>query len=160
MPLPSEAAAVMVAVPAPTAVTTPLFTVATFSLLLLHVTALLVASSGFTVAVKVELPPTSRVRLVLSSVTEVTETVGGSVTVTVQISLKSPSVVVTVMVVVPRPTAVTLPFSFTVATPVSSLFHSTDLSVSLSGVMVGVKVASTPTFRFRLVLSSDTPVTL
>ena len=86
-PLPSAVVAVMVALPAPTAFTLPFwFTVATFSLLLLHFTALLVASSGFTVAARVSLPPTSRVRLVLSSVTDVTGVSAGWVTVTVQVS--------------------------------------------------------------------------
>ena len=51
------AAAVMVAVPPPTAVTTPFSTVATLSSLLVHVTVLNVASSGATVAVSVTVSP-------------------------------------------------------------------------------------------------------
>ena len=57
-PLPSAAVTVMVAVPALTAVTSPFAsTVATLVLLLSHVTFLLVASSGCTVAVKISLWP-------------------------------------------------------------------------------------------------------
>ena len=61
-------------------------------------------------------------------------------TVTVQVSSKFPSVVVTVMVAVPSATAVTLPFVSTVATPGALLSQVTDLSVALSGVIVGVYV--------------------
>ena len=70
--LPS-AVAVMVAVPAALAVTLPLLSTSTISgLSLFQVTVLLVASSGFTVAVRVALSFTSSVRSVLSSVTLVT----------------------------------------------------------------------------------------
>jgi hypothetical protein len=66
----------MVAVPAATAVTTPLeLTVATEVLLLLHVTLLLVAFAGDTVAVKVAVWPTVKLNVVGDTVTPVTGTV-------------------------------------------------------------------------------------
>jgi hypothetical protein len=72
---PSTVLTVMVAFPAPTAVTTPLFTVATPVLLLDHVTFLFVAFVGVTVAVRVAVaPPTARLRVDGASVTPVTET--------------------------------------------------------------------------------------
>ena len=52
-PLPSAAVAVMTAVPRAKAVTTPFSTLATLGLLLVQVTAWLVALSGATVAVRV-----------------------------------------------------------------------------------------------------------
>ena len=55
--LPSLVVTVILAVPSLTAVTTPLFTVATLGLSLLHVTSLLVALLGFTVAVRVLVSP-------------------------------------------------------------------------------------------------------
>ena len=71
-----------------------------------------------------------------------------------------PSSVVTVMVAVPSATAVTLPFSFTVATLVSLLSHVTFWLVALPGVMVAVRVPPFPGFRDRVLGDSDTPVTL
>ena len=60
----SPALAVMVAVPIILAVTTPFSTVATLASLVLQVTVLSVASSGFTVAVRVTVSPTFREALV------------------------------------------------------------------------------------------------
>ena len=60
--------AVTVAVPAPLAVILPFDTVATDLLEDVHVTVLLVALSGFTVAVTVVLWPTTRFVVVLESV--------------------------------------------------------------------------------------------
>ena len=61
---PSTVVTVMVAVPAPTGVTLPSATVATAGLSLVHVTALLVALSGDTVAVRVfASPPTVSARV-------------------------------------------------------------------------------------------------
>ena len=68
----SPAWAVMVAVPAATAVTVPLSTVATAALLVVQVTVLSVALSGLTVAVSVSEPPSVRVRAVWSRLTPVT----------------------------------------------------------------------------------------
>jgi hypothetical protein len=59
--------AVIVAVPALTAVTFPLETVATFLSLDVHVTVLSVASEGVTVAVRVSLEPSTRESDVLFS---------------------------------------------------------------------------------------------
>ena len=67
LPLPSAAVAVMVAVPAATAVTTPEeLTVATLVLLLDQLIFLLVALDGLTVALIVFVPPTVIVADVLS----------------------------------------------------------------------------------------------
>ena len=72
---PPEVVAVIVAVPAPTAVTLPPETVATEALLVVHVTVLSVALDGETVAVRVEEPPTLRVMVDLFRVTSVVATV-------------------------------------------------------------------------------------
>jgi hypothetical protein len=77
--LPSPAVAVMVALPAPTAFTTPLVTVATVLSLLDQVTSLFVALAGATVAVNVSEDPFACESEVLSRVTPVT---GTSTTVT------------------------------------------------------------------------------
>ena len=116
----SHAFAVIVAVPAATAVTTPSATVATVGSELSHVTVLSVAFSGVTVAVSVFVsPPTVSSREVLSSATPVTSTVScvsvivcACATVTVQLSLASPAVAV--ITASPTATAVTVP-SVTVA---------------------------------------------
>ena len=72
-PLPSAAATVMVALPVLMAVTFPLAsTVAMLVSLLSQFTFLLVALSGSTVTVRVSLPVSCKVRLVLSSFTPVT----------------------------------------------------------------------------------------
>ena len=68
----SPAFAVMVAVPTFFAVTTPFETVATVWSDVVHVTVLSVASSGFTVAVKVTVSPALSDAVVLFKVTEVT----------------------------------------------------------------------------------------
>ena len=80
--LPLLLLAVMVAVPKPTALTTPLETVATEVLLELQVRVLLVALLGETVAVRVwEEPVPVKLRLSLSRLTLETATVGaGTVT--------------------------------------------------------------------------------
>ena len=75
---PSTVVTVIVAVPALTAVTTPSATVATASLLDIHVTALLVALSGVTVAVRANISPSEMVADVLSRLTLSTETVSSS----------------------------------------------------------------------------------
>jgi hypothetical protein len=64
----------MVAVPTAFASTSPVSesTAATDGAVELHVTALLVASSGFTVRVKAFVPPTPRVKVAGVTVTEVT----------------------------------------------------------------------------------------
>ena len=69
---PSSVVTVMVQAPTFFKVTTPLTTVATVSSSLSHVTALLVASAGSTVATNVIVPPTGPLAMVWSSVTSVT----------------------------------------------------------------------------------------
>ena len=87
--LPLLLLAVMVAVPKPTALTTPLETVATEVLLELHVTVLLVALLGETVAVRVwEEPVPVKLRLALFRLTLETATVG---TGTVAVSVTAPA---------------------------------------------------------------------
>ena len=68
--------AVIVAVPAPTALTTPFETVATLLFEVVHVMVLLVAFEGSAVAVRVTLPPFVREAEVLLSFTLVTAIVG------------------------------------------------------------------------------------
>ena len=120
--LPSSVVTVITAVPAETALTTPFSsTVATSALSLAQVILPLVAFSGATVAVSVPVSPTVRDISSLSRLTPVT----GTVTVTVQLAVRLPSSVVTVMTAAPAETAVTTPFSSTVATVSSLLVHVT-----------------------------------
>ena len=121
-------------------------------------TVLSVASSGVTVALRVAEPPSVRDSSVLSRLTPVTATVA-AVTVTLQVAVLLPSLVVTVMVAEPALTAVTLPFSSTVATALSEDFQETVLSVASSGVTVALRVAEPPSVRDSSVLSRLTPVT-
>ena len=72
------AVAVIVAVPSPTAVTVPLLTVATDWLDVDQLTDLLVALDGWTVAVRFDVPPTSRATVVGLSETPVTAISGSS----------------------------------------------------------------------------------
>ena len=104
------ALAVMVAVPTFFAVTTPFETVAIVSSEELQVTVLSVASSGFTVAVRVTVSPALSDAVVLSRVTEVTSV---GTTVISHVAVLSPALAV--MVAVPTFFAVTTPFE-TVAT--------------------------------------------
>ena len=83
--MPLLVVAVIVAVPAPTAVTVPLLTVATLVLLELHVTALFVALDGVMVAVSVSDCPFWRAVDVLFRLIPVANT--GAVTVTVQVAV-------------------------------------------------------------------------
>ena len=141
--LPCFVVAVIVASPAPIAVTVPSEeTVATVSSLEDHVTVLSVALSGETVAVNTAVWSFSKVNEVLSKETLVTATVSVSfVTVTVQVAVLLPSFVVTVMVALPSLTALTVPVEETVAIVSSLEDHVTVLSVAFSGVMVADSVA-------------------
>ena len=141
----SPAFAVMVAVPAFTAVTFPSFTVATDVFEELHVTVLSVASSGFTVAVSVASSPSVNSSVVLSSVTEVTATNGFS-TVTEQVADFPPAWAV--MVALPAWTALRRP-PLTVTTPSSDDFQVTVLSVALPGLTVAVSVCVSPSLSVR-----------
>jgi hypothetical protein len=71
------ALAVIVAEPTATAVTVPFFTVATDSFELDQVTVLSVASAGLTVAARLAVPPTVRVKEVWSSETPETSILEG-----------------------------------------------------------------------------------
>ena len=129
----------MVAEPADLAVTTPeVETVATDVLLEDHVTALLVAFDGETVAARVAVLPSSRLNEVLSNDTPVTETVA-FLTVTEQEAVLFPSCVVQVTVAEPAALAVTVPSEATVATEVLLEAHETAVFVALLGETVGVK---------------------
>ena len=122
----SPALAVMVALPLATAVTTPFTsTVATVSSEEVQVTVLSNASSGRTFTLSSRVASLAvRVASDLSSLTSVTATA----TVTLQVAVLPPAVAV--MVAVPLATAVTTPFSFTVATLSSEVLHVTALSVA------------------------------
>ena len=79
-------------------------------------------------------------------------------TVTVQ-SAFTPFEAVAVIVAVPSETAVTTPFSSTVATDVSDELQVTDLSVASLGLTVAVRVNVSPMLRDFLLLLSLTLVT-
>ena len=130
----SPALAVMVALPPPTAFTFPFSTVATSASVVLQVTVLLVASSGFTVADKVASAPLTSSSKLLSRVTDDTSMIFLD-TATEQEALLSPALAV--MVAVPSATAFTLPFS-TVATLVSEELQVTFLSVASLGETMAV----------------------
>ena len=123
---PSFVVTVIVAVPADFTVTFPsLSTVAIASSLLLHVTLLLVAFVGATVAVSFAFPPAATVSVVLSSDTPVTATFA-AVTVTLHSAFTLPlSFAVAVTVASPAFIAVTVPSS-TVTTLLSLVDHVTD----------------------------------
>ncbi len=157
---PSSVVTVTVASPALRAVTFPLSSTDAMSVLSdFHVTFLLVALSGLTVAVRFAFSPSVSSREVLSSVTSLTVTVFFA-TLTLQVAVFPPSSVVTVMVASPALRAVTFPLSSTDAMPVLSDFHVTFLLVALSGLTVAVRFSEEPSVRVNSVLSSDTSVTL
>ena len=140
---PSTVLTVIVAVPALTAVTTPeLDTVATDVLFDDHVTDLFDAFEGETVAVRVYVDPSVKVKDDLSKDTPVT----GTTTVTAQVAVFAPSLVITVIVADPAAFAVTRPEEDTVATEVLLDDQVTDLSVALDGETVAVRVLVLPTF--------------
>lgn len=125
------------AVPSATAVTVPPFTVATEVSLELHVTVLLVALEGATVAVSVSVLPASRSRLELLREIPVGLMISGlSTTETATVAVR-PLEVFAVMVAVPFATAVIVPPA-TVATEVLLEDHVTDLLVASEGVIVAV----------------------
>ena len=151
--LPLTVSAVITALPAATAVTLPLLTLATPGALLVHLTVLSVAFDGSTVAVKLDSPPTVRLRLAGFSEIEVGFTTG-LVTVTSQMAFL-PLTVSAVITALPAATAVTLPL-LTLATPGALLVHLTVLSVAFDGSTVAVKLDSPPTVRLRLEGLSET----
>ena len=142
-PEPSTATAVMFASPMLTAVTNPFSsTVATSSLSLVHVKPRLSASSGATVALSCAVKPFSIVSSLSSSITEVTSF---GVTVTLQVAVTpEPSTAVAVMFASPTLTAVTNPFSSTVATSSLSLVHVKPGLSASSGATVAVSCSFVP----------------
>ncbi len=143
---PSFVVTVIVAEPADFAVTTPEDdTVATDVLLDDHVTALLVALDGVTVAWSVYVSPSVRDKLLLSR--EMFST--GTVTETVQTDVFPPSLVVAVMLVFPASMAVTTPSELTVAILIFEDFHDTVLSVASSGRTTAVKDWDSPINKSR-----------
>ena len=154
----SPAFAVIVALPALSAVTTPLATVATVSSDDVHVTVLSVASSGVTVAVKVSVSPSVSSAVVLSRAIPVAG-ITFALTVISQVALTEEfDVDVTVIVTFPALSAVTTP-SLTVAIVSSDDVHVTVLSVASSGVTVAVSVSVSPSVSSAVVLSRVMPAT-
>ena len=110
IPLPSAAVAVIVALPALMAVTVPSsLTVAMLVSLLSQVTPRLVASSGFTVAIRVSLLFSCKVRLSLFSSKSVTGMNAGFSIFKVNSLLSEPMLLVAVTVKVEVPAAVGVP---------------------------------------------------
>ena len=144
---PSAVVAVIVAVPTETAVTVPpVETVATAALLLLHITVLLPALAGNTVAWSCCVAPTP-------SCTDVGETVTlvgtiSSTSETVQAAALLPELVLTVIIAVPRAFLVTRPVEDTVATDALLLVHVTFLLVALAGSTVAVSCCVAPTLSW------------
>jgi hypothetical protein len=137
---PSFVVTVIDALPGVFAVTTPEEeTVATEVLLDDHVTDLLVALEGVTVAISVSVFPSVKVNDVLFRLTPVTE-ITFSLTVTEQVAFLPPSFVVTVIVAVPAALAVTKPEEDTVTTVVLLEDQVTDLFVAFDGETVATKV--------------------
>jgi len=154
--LPSAVLTVIVAVPAFSPVTSPPeLTLATPSLFDVHVTVLLVAFEGLTVAVRVDVLPTFKVIELLLRLTPVT----GTVTVTVQVAVLLLSAVVTVIVAVPALTAVTTPSDDTVATLLLLVVQVTALFVAFEGLIVAVRVSLPLTCMSSVVLLSETLLT-
>ena len=132
----------IVALPAFNAVTLPFDTEATDELLDDQVTFLLVALSGFTVAVRVSSSPSVRVADDLSRVTPVTGYTL-ALTVTSQVAVLPPSSVFTVIVALPAFNAVTLPSTTDTIDKLLLLQITVLFSASL-GEIVATKVAVSP----------------
>ena len=154
--VPSFVVAVIVAVPAETAVTTPsVSTVATDSLLLFHTTFWLVALAGVMVAISVSVSRTASSNVLLFNVIPVI----GTITVTIAVVVLPPSIVLTVMVAVPTDTALTTPCALTVATAVLLLSHVTFQLVAFSGNTAAMRRSVSPTVSVNVLLFNLTPVT-
>ena len=132
--------AVIVALPIATAVTLPFSS--TVAMLLsdeVHTIVLSVALSGETVAVSCSLAP---IRSSISVLLKVTAVASMGSTVTLHSAFTLPQLAV--IVALPIATAVTLPFSSTVAMLLSDEVHTTVLSVALSGETVAVSCSFAP----------------
>ena len=145
----SPAVAVMIALPSLTGVTMPFATVAIVGADDVHVTSLLVASSGSTVATSAAVsPPAVISRVFLSNVMPVTVTPADR-TVTTHL-VETPSAVA-IMSAVPSLTGVTVPSSDTVAISDAEDVHTMFLFVASSGRTFASNVAvSPPTSIVRL----------
>ena len=151
--------AVIVAVPADTAVTRPVVeTVATESELDVQLTFLFVAFDGLTVAVSCPVSPSVNDISDVFNETPVTE-ITFFFTVTLQVAVLLPSSVVTVIVAVPSETAVTKPLEETVATEGELVVQLTLLFVASDGRTVAVSWLDSPSVNVKVDLSSQTPVT-
>jgi hypothetical protein len=156
---PSCVVAVIVAVPAAMAVTKPeVFTIAMAVLPELHVTVLLVAFAGRTVAVNWLVPPATMEAVVGLTLTLVTA-IGAAVTVMADVAVKLPYCVVAVIVEVPTATALTNPLELTVATEVLPELHITVLSVAVVGATVAVNWLVAPATIDAVTGLTLTPVT-
>jgi len=147
--LPSVVVTVIVAVPAPTALTLPLAsTVATLALLDVQVTARLPAFDGLTVGVSTPVSPARKFIVVLFNVTPVT----GTETVTVQVAVTFDKSHLAVIVAVPAPTADTTPSGLTLATRSFDDVQVTPRPLAFAGVYVTDNVAVPPPDNVRSVL--------
>jgi hypothetical protein len=124
------------------AVIVPEVTVATELSLMLHVTSLLVAFDGTTVAVSFSFEPDVRVIEVLSNVNPATAT---GWTVTTQKSVILPSAIAVILTVPALPVlfAMTTP-ELTVANVLSLVLHVTFLFVAYHGLIVAVSIKLPP----------------
>ena len=152
--LPLFEVAVIVAVPALTAVTTPFEdTVATALLDVAHFTV--VPSASTTATFTVAVLPSSRVTVAGATL------IAGVTTLTVHLAtFFEPSAVVAVIVAVPALTAVTTPFEDTFATFVLDDFHVTFFDVAFEGATVALSVFLAPAFNVTLVGATLTLVAL
>jgi len=156
---PSAVVAVIVVVPAATAVTRPeLFTVALAGVDEVQFTVVLVAFAGYIVGSNVIVLEVAKNADLLSRLIPVTAT--AATTDTTQEAVKLPSVVVAVIVAEPAVTPVTLPFGATVAfaefdDQVNALF------VAFMGRTLAINVIKlpTPVATVAVVLFNVTPVT-
>jgi len=154
---PSAVLAVIVAVPAFLAVTSPSEdTVATEVLFDDHVTSLLDALEGLTVAVNHVVSPSVMERLEGESVTLVT---GTDFTVIEHVAVLPPSAVLTVIVAEPTLLAVIVPSEATEATSGLLDVHVTSLFVAFEGLTVAVRLEVSPLLIVREERLRDTPVT-
>ena len=159
---PSAVVAVIVVVPAATAVTRPvaIFTVAFPGVEEVQVIPVYVAFAGYIVGINVIGPSVVAKNADLrSSPIPVTGT--AVTTVTRQEAVNSPSVVVTVIVLVPAATPVTLPFEATVAIPGVDDDQVTALFMAFVGRTVATSVTPfpAPVAILAVVLFNVTPVT-
>jgi len=157
---PSAVVAVIVVVPAATAVTRPvLSTVAFAGVEEVQFTVVFVALKGYMVGINVIVPPVAKKADLLSSPMPVTAT--AFTTVTTQEAVKLPFVVVTVIVLIPAATPVTLPFEATVAIPGVDDDQVTALFMAFVGRTVATSVTPfpAPVAILAVVLFNVTPVT-